>query len=155
MKIMLDEGAIMPTRAHETDAGLDLYARESQTVSAGGSAVFDTGVHIELLHDIIIWYTQKDHSPLGAFEMQTVGFLKSKSGLNVKHNITSDGVIDMGYTGSIKVKLYNHGKEDYHVMAGDKISQLVILPILTPSLELVNKLDDTERGNGGFGSTGR
>lgn len=138
MKIMLDsENTKIPTRAHATDAGLDLYARETQIVPANGSAIFDTGVHIELPID-------------------TVGFLKSKSGLNVNHGITSDGgVIDVGYTGSIKVKLYNHSGCDYEVKFGDKISQLVILPILTPDLELVDKLEDTERGDGGFGSTGR
>ena len=136
MKIVLDKGAIMPTRAHETDAGLDLYAREYDVVCAGNSKVFDTGVHIEL--------------PKG-----TVGMLKSKSGLNVKHGLTSEGVIDVGYTGSICVKLYNHGQENYVVHAGDKISQLVILPILTPELEQVESLEDTDRGNGGFGSTGR
>lgn len=136
MKIKLDAGAKMPTRAHETDAGLDIYARESQVVPAKESAVFDTGVHIEL--------------PAG-----TVGMLKSKSGLNVKHGITSEGVIDVGYTGSICVKLYNHSGYDYEVNAGDKISQLVILPIVTPPLELVDELETTERGAGGFGSTGR
>lgn len=164
MKIMLDKGAIMPTRAHDTDAGLDLYARESKIVPAGGSAVFDTGVHIELPEEWIVYRPVKTVS-LGnddsveirgadKYTVKTVGFLKSKSGLNVKHNITSEGVIDMGYTGSIVVKLYNHGKEDYQVNAGDKISQLVIFPILTPGLELVDKLEDTERGDNGFGSTG-
>lgn len=136
INVMLDEGAIMPTRAHETDAGLDLYARETQIVSARESAIFDTGVHIEL--------------PTG-----TVGMIKSKSGLNVKYGITSEGVIDVGYTGSIVVKLYNHSGTDYKVNAGDKISQLVILPILTPTPYKVNKFEETERGNGGFGSTGR
>ena len=136
MKIMLDEGAIMPNRAHESDAGYDLYARETQIVCAKESARFDTGVHIEL--------------PPG-----TVGFIKSKSGLNVKHGLTSEGVIDVGYTGSIVVKLYNHSGYDYKVNKGDKISQLVILPILTPELELVDVLDDTDRGANGFGSSGR
>ncbi len=136
MKIKLDTGAKMPTRAHATDAGLDLYARETQIVPAKESAVFDTGVHVEL--------------PAG-----TVGMLKSKSGLNVKHGLTSEGVIDEGYTGSIVVKLYNNSGYDYKVNAGDKISQLVIMPILTPPLELVESLDDTERGAGGFGSTGK
>lgn len=106
--------------------------------------MFDTGVHLEL------------PSPFIGFScMKTVGFLKSKSGLNVNNNITSEGVIDMGYVGSIVVKLYNHGTEDYHVKRGDKISQLVILPILTPELEQVNVLDETARGDAGFGSTGR
>ena len=136
MKIKLDEGARMPTRAHETDAGLDLYARETKIVFAKESAVFDTGVHIEL--------------PVG-----TVGMVKSKSGLNVNHGLTSEGVIDVGYTGSIHVKLYNNSDTHYKVVAGDKISQLVIMPILTPSIELVEDLEATERGNGGFGSTGK
>ena len=136
MKIKLDDGAKMPTRAHDTDAGLDLYARYTEIVRAKGRAIFDTGVHVEL-------------------PPNTVGMIKSKSGLNVKHGITSDGVVDVGYTGSIVVKLYNNGEFDYIVNAGDKISQLVILPILTPMLESVESLDDTERGAGGFGSTGK
>lgn len=148
MKVKLDAGAIMPTRAHENDAGLDLYARETQVVPARESAKFDTGVHVELPTAYI--YTE-----CAAIPVKTVGFLKSKSGLNVKHGITSEGVIDMGYTGSIVVKLYNNSGYDYTVNAGDKISQLVILPIFTPELELVDSLEETERGNGGFGSTGK
>jgi dUTP pyrophosphatase len=136
MRIKLDNGAKMPTRAHETDAGLDIYARETKTILARKSEVFDTGVHIEL--------------PRG-----TVGMLKSKSGLNVKYGITSEGVIDVGYTGSIVAKLYNNSDKDYTVNAGDKITQLVILPIETPELELVDSLEDTERGNNGFGSSGK
>jgi dUTP pyrophosphatase len=136
IKIKLDEGAKLPTRAHETDAGLDLYARDEQIVPAKESAIFDTGVHIEL--------------PVG-----TVGMLKSKSGLNVKYGLTSEGVIDVGYTGSIVVKLYNHSGVDYRVKAGDKISQLVILPILTPTPYIVDSLEETERGDNGFGSSGR
>ena len=136
MKIKLDEGALMPIRAHSTDAGLDLCSKENKYVFAHDSAEFDTGFHIEL-------------------PPQTVGFLKSKSGLNIKHGITSEGVIDVGYTGSIRVKLYNNSNYDYLVQKGDKISQLVILPILTPDLELVDSLSDTERGDCGFGSTGR
>ena len=136
VKIKLDEGAFMPERAHEWDAGLDLRAMENKLVPARGSAIFDTGVHVEL-------------APF------TAGFLKSKSGLNVKHNLTSDGVVDVGYTGSICVKLYNHGDTDYMVHRGDKISQLVIVDIRIPYLKVVDKLDETERGNNGFGSTGR
>ena len=136
MRIELDPGALMPTRAHDSDAGLDLYACVEQVVPARGSAIFETGVHVEL--------------PPG-----TVGMVKSKSGLNVKHDITSEGVIDEGYTGEIVVKLYNHGPKDYQVERGDKISQLVILPILRPEIEIVEELEETERGDGGFGSTGR
>lgn len=136
MRVILDENARIPTKAHEDDAGFDLYAREEKTVSAGSSAIFDTGVHIEL-------------------PKNTVGMLKSKSGLNVKHSLTSEGVIDCGYTGSIRVKLYNHSEEDYIVREGDKISQLVILPCVPLKLEVADKLNDTDRGTGGFGSTGR
>ena len=107
IKIKLDKGAYLPTRAHEDDAGLDLYAMEMKSVPAKGSETFDTGVHIEL--------------PKG-----TVGMLKSKSGLNVNYGLTSEGVIDVGYTGSICVKLYNNSETHYTVNKGDKISQLVI-----------------------------
>lgn len=140
MRVKLDEKAFMPTRAHETDAGLDLYSPCDAVVPANGSVCIDTGVHIEL------------YCSNGICE---VGMIKSKSGLNVKHGIVSEGVIDVGYTGSIMVKLYNHSAEDYAIKRGDKISQLVILPIFRPTLELVDELAETERGNGGFGSTGR
>lgn len=81
--------------------------------------------------------------------------LKSKSGLNVRDDLTSEGVIDSGYTGSIVVKLYNHGDKSKFIRAGEKISQLVIMPIITPELELVQFLEETERGDNGFGSTGK
>lgn len=137
MKIKLDPGAYMPVRAHKTDAGLDLRAREGKVIPWHGSAVFDTGVHIAL--------------PRGYY-----GKIESKSGLNVHHNVMScGGVIDEGYTGSIAVKLYNLGKADYEVHEGDKIAQLVVMPYAAPSMELVMALDDTERGADGFGSTGR
>lgn len=136
LKVKLDDGAKMPTKAHYTDAGFDLYSMEDKCVPAKSSAVFDTGVHIEL-------------------PQNTVGMLKSKSGLNVNHGITSEGVIDVGYTGSIRVKLYNNGTEDYIVRKGDKISQLVILPIVPALLKQVDELEDTERGENGFGSSGK
>ena len=136
MKIKLDENAFMPTRAHETDAGLDLFSPVEVYVPPKGHATIDTGVHVEL-------------------PKNTVGMVKSKSGLNVKYGLLSEGVIDVGYTGSIKVKLYNNSGYDYTVKEGDKISQLVIQPILTPELELVESLEETSRGNNGFGSTGK
>ena len=136
MKIQLDENSLMPTRAHATDAGLDLYAPYGQEIPPKRSATFDTGVHIQL--------------PEG-----TAGLLVSKSGLSVRHNLTSTGLIDCGYTGSIRVTLYNHSEQWYHVKKGDKISQLVIIPIITPELEVVDKLEDSERGEKGFGSSGR
>lgn len=153
MKIMLDEGAIMPTRAYPTDAGLDLYSRDDvkvifprqmtmydgdcSAVACPIAETFDTGVHIEL--------------PPGYY-----GKIESKSGLNVKHDVVScGGVVDEGYTGSIVVKLYNLGNKPYTVRRGDKIAQLIIQPYIAPELEVVDKLDDTPRGANGFGSTGR
>ena len=139
MKVKLDPGAKMPTRAHETDAGLDLYSRETVTIFPGRSEIFDTGVHIELPHG---YY----------------GKIESKSGLNINQGIVScGGVIDEGYTGSIVVKLYNLESPDgysHTIHAGDKIAQLVIQTYATPELELVDALDETERGSNGFGSTG-
>ena len=147
MKIMLDTGAILPTRAHPWDAGLDLHTPKHFAVPAmendsyyeevqTGSATVDTGVHVEI--------------PEGY-----VGFIKSKSGLNVNHGLTAEGVIDSHYTGSIKVKLYNHTSQSHSFCAGDKIAQLVILKCELPELEIVDKLEETDRGDGGFGSTGR
>lgn len=153
MKIMLDKGAKMPTRAHPYDAGLDLYAPRDVYVSESrgngsaycgsvsvrnysGSEVIDTGVHVEI--------------PEGY-----VGLIKSKSGLNVKHGLTAEGVIDAHYTGSIRVKIYNHTSQSYRFKAGDKIAQLVIVPCVLPPLELVDSLEETDRGENGFGSTGR
>lgn len=136
MKVKLDPGAYMPERAHRYDAGLDIRAREGKIVPAHGSAIFDTGVHV-------------------AIPERYVGMLKSKSGLNVKHGITSEGVIDAHYTGSIVAKLYNHSDVDYEVRKGDKITQLVIQRVALFDVELVCALDDSERGDNGFGSTGR
>ena len=136
MKIKLDPGAIAPKRAHDTDAGLDLYATEDRIVEAKDAAIFHTGVHVEL--------------PPGC-----AGLIVSKSGLNVKNGITSTGLIDEGYSGEIVVKLYNHGGRDFTVNRGDKISQLVILPVKYEPVEIVDEIGSGERGEAGFGSTGR
>lgn len=137
MRVVLDEGAFEPVRAHKTDAGLDLRTPEDFIIRAHDHYVIDTGVHIEF--------------PKGTF-----GQLFSKSGLNVHNSIVSlGGTIDEGFTGNITVKLYNEGDEEYHFRAGDKIVQLVIMPYFTPEIEYVDKLDDTDRGDKGFGSSGR
>lgn len=136
MKIKLDRGAFIPVRAHGTDAGADLRSPIDAVVPARGTRIIDTGVHIQLPHGY-------------------VGMLKSKSGLNVRHGITSEGVIDEVYTGAIKVKLYNHGDEPYKIERYDKITQLVIMPCEYVDFDVVDKLDDSERGGEGFGSTGK
>lgn len=136
VRIKLDYYAYLPTRAHETDAGLDLKSPMDVTVGPMAGAEIPTGVHVQL--------------PAGS-----CGLLVSKSGLNTKHDITSTGLIDEGYTGEIVVKIYNHGAKPYHVHAGDKISQLVVLPVHYETVELVDSLDESARGSAGFGSTGR
>ena len=136
MRIMLDAGAYAPERAHKTDAGLDIKSPKDTVVPAHGSRLIGTGVHIELPEN-------------------TVGMLKSKSGLNVKHGIVSEGVIDEGYNGEIITKLYNHSEVDYKINAGDKITQLVVIPCLYVEPEIVESIASGERGSAGFGSTGR
>lgn len=136
MEIMLDDGAYMPTRGHETDAGLDLRTPKAVTVPAYWHKTVDTGVHVALPHGC-------------------AGLIVSKSGLNVRHDITCTGLIDEGYTGNIVVKLYNHGGEDWEFEAGDKIAQLVVIPVVCEPLEQVSAFNPTERGDNGFGSTGR
>lgn len=135
LKVKLDEGAYKIERAYSTDAGYDLRTPIDFTVPAHGSSVVDSGVHVLI---------SKGY----------VGMLKSKSGLNVKHNITGEGTVDAHYVGAIKVKLFNHGDDDYSFKRGDKIIQLVVMPIATPEIEIVDELPETDRGSNGFGSTG-
>lgn len=136
INVVLDDGAYMPEKAHEADAGFDLRTPGKVIIPPKSARIITTGVHVEI--------------PFGY-----VGFLKSKSGLNVKNGILCEGVIDSGYTGSIVAKLYNHGREEKVFEKGDKITQIVILPIPDVEMELVYRLENTERGNGGFGSSGR
>lgn len=136
MKIKLEPGAYLPTRAHPTDAGLDIRAMASGAIPAHSGRAFRTGVHAEI--------------PAGC-----CGLLVSKSGLNVNCDLTSTGLIDEGYTGEILVKLYNHANWPYLVSQGEKISQLVILSCRYEDVELVEEIFGGERGDAGFGSTGR
>lgn len=131
-----DKGGILPTKAHRVDAGFDLYAPRDFAVFAHENAAIDLGVHFEI--------------PEGY-----VGFIMSKSGLNINSNLTTEGVIDSGYTGSVVAKVYNNGDKDYYFKAGDKVTQIVFVPIPEVELVEVDALADTERGAGGFGSTGR
>ena len=136
MKIKLDKGAVAPSRGHTWDGGLDLYSMEDGYIRVNQSKTFDTGVHVAI--------------PEGY-----VGLIRSRSGLMCNHGITTDGTIDAHYTGSVRICLFNHGGSKYEVKAGDKIAQLVIVPCLLPPLELVDSLEETDRGENGFGSTGR
>lgn len=136
MKIEVDEGAFVPLRAHGTDAGMDLRTPVKVTVPVHGSAVINTGVHVQLPHGC-------------------AGLLVSKSGLNVKHGMTSTGLIDEGFTGPIIARLYNDSDEDWTFEAGDKVTQLVVIPVRYESVEIVDAISGGERGDAGYGSTGR
>lgn len=136
LKVMLERGAIAPSKAYDSDAGYDICTREEFTLYPNQSHFVDTGVHIEL--------------PAG-YAVQLI----SKSGLNCKHDITSTGLIDSGYSGSIGVKLYNHGYHAYHFSAGDKISQMLIVKCESPDILVVEDVNGGERGDNGFGSTGK
>ena len=137
MKIVLDEGSYIPQKAHNADAGYDLRTPERVVIHRHDSVTIDTGVHIDIP---ISWF----------------GKLESKSGLNANHHIVClGGVIDSGYTGSIKVTLYNLGEQDYIFEKGDKIVQLIFMTRGTFSLTQVDELEETERGDNGFGSTGK
>jgi dUTP pyrophosphatase len=81
--------------------------------------------------------------------------LKSRSGMNTKHGITSTGVVDEGYVGPIKVALHNDSNEEYVVKRGDRVTQLVVIPVLYEDVELVDEIEGGERGENGYGSTGR
>ncbi|MDD6716952.1 MAG: dUTP diphosphatase [Firmicutes bacterium] len=139
MNIKLLENGIMPTRAHFDDAGIDLYTPSEFTLLPGMSQVVNTKVAVQI--------------PIGYF-----GKIESKSGLNVRHNIQSaGGVIDSGYRGSIQVRITNNGQVPYTFERGDKLCQMVLIPVGLFDLTQVDELDVSESGrdNKGFGSTGR
>lgn len=136
LKAVIDIGSYIPGRAHKNDAGLDLYANKSGWIFPKCRKAFDTGFHIAI--------------PEGF-----VGMLTSKSGMMAKQGITSRGTIDSGYTGSIKAVLFNHSWLPVRIKKGQKITQLVLMPIITPDLNYVHSLKDTDRSCCGFGSTGK
>lgn len=142
MKIKLDEGAITPTKAHKTDAGFDLYAIENIAIRphCDGNkcgAIVDTGVHFEI--------------PEGFY-----GIVAGRSGLNFKQDIiVPQGTIDCGFSGSVKVKLYNLSSELFHIHKGDRIAQIIFMKHESPEFEIVDDISETERGDSGFGDSGR
>lgn len=138
----LDERAVLPERGTVGSAGLDLRALldEPLTVPAGGRVCVPTGIAIGLP---------------GA---ETVGLVYARSGLAVKHGLALSngvGVIDSDYTGEIRVGLVNLSDVPYTIQPGERIAQLVITPVLLPELVETDHLDETARGSGGFGSTGK
>ena len=136
--IPLREGAHIPQKAHEDDAGFDLYASEDFTLKAHGFGCVPTALSIEL--------------PDG-YEAQ----VRPRSGLAAKHGVTvlnAPGTIDAGYRGEVKVILINHGETDFEISAGMRIAQLVVSPVLRARFSPADSLSETDRGEGGFGSSG-
>ena len=133
----LNENATLPTKAHEGDAGYDLYS--SETVSLKNSAVIPTGISVSI--------------PQGYY-----GRVASRSGLSFREHVeVGAGVIDSVFRGEIKVLLYRHtnSKSQLQILKGDRIAQIIITPCASPEVVEVNELDETDRGKGGFGSTGK
>jgi dUTP pyrophosphatase len=134
----LNPAAILPSYARAGDAGLDLFAVKAISIAPGASALVPTGIAIEL--------------PPG-----TEGQVRPRSGLALKHAITvlnTPGTVDEGYRGEVGVILINHGQTIFPVEAGMKIAQLVVSPRIQVEVTEVAALQDSERGAGGFGSTG-
>ena len=135
IKIKLDEGAYVPQRAHGADAGADLFSPVEAIVYPGCHATIDTGVHMEI--------------PFGY-----KGVIMSKSGLLRHHGIITTGLVDSGYTGVIGVTLINTGNDPFVIKKGQKIAQITVEPVVLCDFEVTDKLAASERGDGGFGSTG-
>ncbi len=136
------ENAILPIRATDGSAGMDLHAwlEEPLTVAPGERVRIPTGIAI------------------GLPSRDTVALVFARSGLAIKHGLTLSncvGVIDSDYTGEIQVGMINQGAEAYTVQPFERIAQLVIMPVLLPEIEETDTLEETTRGAGGFGSTGR
>lgn len=136
LKVQLDKGAFLPERAHATDAGLDIRTPERFKLDPWGSHTVNTGVHIEL-------------------PPNTKADIRSKSGLNTNHDIISEGLIDEGFSGEIRVRLHNVSGKPYGFERGDKITQLVVTPVYYPDVVQVEQVHGGERGVNGYGSTGR
>lgn len=136
LRVSLDEGAFPPVRSHDADAGIDLRAMEGTVVPAHGSEVVRTGTHVEV--------------PRGF-----AGLLVSRSGLNVRRGVTTTGLVDSGYTGEVVVRMHNDSDRDYLVGPGDRVTQLVVIPCVTGPVTVVDEIEGGERGDAGFGSTGR
>lgn len=135
MKVMIEDGAFCPERAHTTDAGLDIRAMHDDVIKAHSSATFHTGVHVELNHEIM-------------------GDIRPKSGLMFKHDLLTFGTVDEGYSSEIMIHMFNLSGRDYFVKRGDKIAQLVTTKVVYEPVEIVDHIEGGDRGSNGFGSTG-
>jgi dUTP pyrophosphatase len=141
----LHPNAIIPTKAHETDAGFDLYNLETFQIRKAEKYFSDNELDIDSVNvktGIAIEF------PVGKF-----GLIASRSSLANRGLIILGGIIDYGYTGEIIIMLSNLANESYTFEKGSKIAQLIILPFFNAKIEIVNELSESERGNRGFGSS--
>ena len=134
--LRLAENAILPTRAHPNDAGLDLYSMEDVTLPPQLGRPVKTGIALAIADGF-------------------VGMVADRSSLAKKGIKTAGGIIDAGYRGEVLVVLWNLSKEAVSLKCGERIAQLLIIPVATPSVNEVKNLDETLRGDNGFGSTGK
>lgn len=135
---LINKDAILPFQANPGDAGLDLYSVEEKIIKPGEAELISTGIILEL--------------PEG-----TEAQVRPRSGLALRHSVTllnSPGTIDEGYRGEIKVILINHGKEDFKVEKQMRIAQMVIAPVARVKIIQVEEVSSSDRGIGGFGSSG-
>lgn len=135
---LLNEDALLPIQANKGDAGLDLFSAEDKVIKPGEAQLISTGISIEL--------------PEG-----TEAQVRPRSGLALKNCVTvlnSPGTIDEGFRGEIKVILINHGKKEFRIEKRMRIAQMVIAPVPQVQITLVDELTISDRGEGGFGSSG-
>lgn len=132
----LSEHAVVPSRGSTLAAGYDMSSSEDITIVRGTRSLVSTGISFTV--------------PQG-----TYGRIAPRSGLAVKNGIqVGAGVIDRDYTGEVKVVLFNHGEKDFEIKKGDRIAQLIVEKCAFPEIKIVSDLENTNRGEGGFGSTG-
>lgn len=135
--VKCEDPELIPVRKTSGAAGYDLHSVESKVIAAGGSEIFDTGIAISL--------------PNGYY-----GKIEGRSSLAIKNDVVPfGGIIDEDYRGNIKVKMFNHGPQHYQVTARDRIAQLIVAKYSAPDFKHTTKLEETDRGEDGFGSTGK
>lgn len=132
----LESHATLPTRAHPGDAGLDLYALDHFVLEPGQGTLARTGIAVEI---------QEGY----------VGMIADRSSMARRGLKTAGGIIDAGYRGEVKIVLWNWSQEVQKIQAGERLAQMLLLPIATPAVSAVSALGGSTRGEGGFGSTGR
>jgi len=137
MKIVIKENGCVPTRGTERSAGMDLYCTETVEIPRKSTAKIRTKVHIEI--------------PEGHFGLLCPRSSIGKRGLGLANTV---GIIDSDYRGEIICLIKNHNAHSETIVAQDRVAQLVIVPYFCPKIEVVEQLTETERGDGGFGSTG-